>query len=136
MRIERYKDMYLMRRQLHIRDETVGESIKAKLNRLETLPNEPSGHHLRRTTASKKSLFIGPTKSQTRYIHTNHFTLVTEFPLLWAPFANFIFGDFVASTTPITTWEDPPSFTNHARIWTNLYWKSSRQTQLLMISAS
>ena len=73
MRIERHKDNYLMSRRLHIRNETVGASIKAKLSRPELLPNKPSSHHLRRTTASKKSLFIGPTKSQTRYIHTNHF---------------------------------------------------------------
>ena len=56
-----------MPRQLHIRDETNGASIKAKLNRLKTLPNELLSHHLRRITASKKSLFTGPTKSQTRY---------------------------------------------------------------------
>ena len=66
-RIERHKDGYLMLWRLHVKDETVGASIKAKLNRPETLPNEPSSHQLRRTTTSKKSLFTGPTKSQTRY---------------------------------------------------------------------
>ena len=78
-----------MPRQLHIRDETNEASIKAKLNRPKTLPNELLSHHLRRITASKKSLFIGPTKSQTRYIHTNHFSLTLlnslyflELPLL------------------------------------------------------
>ena len=80
--MKRYKDGYLMPQRLHVRDEIIGASIKAKLNRPETLPNEPSSHHLRRTMASNKSLFIGPTKSQTRYINTNHFTLITEFPLL------------------------------------------------------
>ena len=74
-RIERHKDGYLMPRQLHIRDEIVGASIKAKLNRLETLPNEPSSHHLRRTMSSKMSLFIGPTKFRTRDIDTDHFSL-------------------------------------------------------------
>ena len=62
-RIERHKDSHSMPRWLHIRDETVGTSIKAILSRLEVLPKKLSSHHLRRTTASKKSLFIGPTKS-------------------------------------------------------------------------
>ena len=135
-RIERHKDGYLMPWRLHVKDETVGASIKAKLNRPETLPNEPSSHQLRRTTTSKKSLFIGPTKSQTRYIHTNHFTLITEFPLLWALFADFIIRDFVVGTTLVTTWEDPHSFTNLAGIWTNLYWKPSGRTQPLTVSVS
>ena len=64
-----------MPRWLHIRDETVGAFIKAKLNRPEMLPNEPSSHHLRRIMASKKSLFIGPTKFQTKDIDTDHFSL-------------------------------------------------------------
>ena len=60
MRIMCHKDGYLMPQWLHIKNKTVGISIKTKLNRPETLLNEPSSHHLRRTTTRNGSLFIGP----------------------------------------------------------------------------
>lgn len=59
---------------LHIDEETIGTPIKATLSRPEALLERPSNHHLRRTMASKKSLFIGPTKSQTRYSQKHHFS--------------------------------------------------------------
>ena len=42
----------------------------------------------------------------------------------------------MASTTLVTTREDPPFFTNLAKTWTNLYWKSFGRTLLLTISTS
>lgn len=62
-RIKCHKDCKSIPLQLRIRDKTVGASVKAELSRPETLSNQPSSHHSRRTMASKVSLFIAPPKS-------------------------------------------------------------------------
>ena len=121
-----------MPRWLHIRNETFGASIKAKLSRPKTLPNKPSSHHLRRTTASKKSLFIGPTKSQTRYIHTN----ITKFSLFSKLHSLTLHRRLCSQYHTDDHRKGCPFFTNPTGTWTSLYWKSSRRSQILTISAS